>query len=329
MCASAPGGGGDSYAAVLKRPPPPPQPPPPPFKPGNPRPRPKPGNGDDIVEPPPPHQQQPPPRAVVQRRPPPPAAVLGRPKVTLPFSQMTLGRTTPPWYATSWRTEACELVRDEEYGEVLRVRYPRRSGTPSNRRGPPGGAGFSAAPRCLPATDVTLEYRVRFADNFQWSNGGKLLGLAIGEGPAGGGERSARAASCRLMWQREGGVIAYVYAPAGARQPPAYQRELGRPSTKYGDGLFKSAMLQMRRGGRWNAVVIRLKLNTFDENGRPRGDGVLTLSINGRAASLSGIVWRRFPDVLINRITFSTFFGGTWTSPTNTHADFAGFSVVA
>ena len=267
-------------------------------------------------------------REAVRAQPPP--RIIGRPKASLPFSQLTLGRTSPPWYASSWSAESAEIVEDEEQGGLLRVHYPAGSGAPSSR-GPPGGALFRATPRCLPAAlEVTLEYRVRFAGNFDWGYGGKLPGLSIGEGPSTGGEHSPHAASCRLMWQPGGRVIAYVYTPSGVRQSREYVREAGsRGGGKYGDGLFRSAQLQLRGREQRNTIVMRVKLNGFDESRRPKPDGVLTVSVNGNAATLCGIVWRRYPDVKITHILFSTFFGGKWTSPVTTHADFAGFSVVA
>lgn len=261
------------------------------------------------------------------RRPPPAASrVLGKPRVSLPFSQLAMGRTEPPWNARAWNTRSSELVPDEEHGQVLRVRYPRGSGT-SASKGPPGGAIFLGTPRGFPATDVTLHYMVRFAPNFRWSRGGKLPGLSVGEGPASGGHHSARAASCRFVWQPRGGIVAYVYTPAGVSQSPAYAREAHRKGGKFGDHLFAAAQLHLRGDNQWNRLVMRIRLNGFDDHGRPRPDGVLTVSVNGKAATLPGIIWRRFPDVRISHVLFSTFYGGSWTCPETTHADFAGFFV--
>lgn len=250
---------------------------------------------------------------------------MGRPKVALPFSQLDIDRTAPPWYAQFRSSGSYEIVPDDDHSQVLRVRYPRGSGVPSSR-GPEGGANFVAMPRGLPATDVTLEYRVRFAPSFNWSYGGKLPGLLVGEGAATGGVRTARAASCRVMWQRGGAVIAYVYLPQGARPGSAYTSH-STAGAPYGDAVFAGQLPGLRRGA-WNSVVVRVKLNGFDDSGRPVSDGELTLSINGRAANVSGIVWRRYPDVLITKILFSTFYGGKWTAPATTHADFAGVALV-
>lgn len=300
-----------------------------------------------VLRGPPPPRACPPPPVPARSAPTTPRGVtLGRPRVSLPMSQLTLGRGAPPWNGGAWWTDAAEVVNDEDAGvQVLRVRYPRGSGPPS-AKGPRGGAGFLAAPPGLPASDITLAYRVRFAPGFQWSYGGKLPGLlmrdAKGEDEdakdedaeaARGGRHSPRTASCRLMWQREGGLIAYVYPPSGVRQGREYERQAGVRTggkvERFGDGLFKGERLRLRGGGRWNTLVVRVKLNGFDDvTGEPLADGVLTLSLNGRAATLDGIVWRRYRDVKITHVLFSTFFGGKWTSPVDTHADFGDFALV-
>lgn len=253
--------------------------------------------------------------------PPPDSALIGRPRVTLPFSQLVLGRTSPPWHAGSWRVGACKVD-----GDVLRVDYPRDSSN-FDSGGPEGGCNFRARPRCLPATDVTLAYQVRFDDTFEWSKGGKLPGLFIGYGDASGGEHSATAASCRLMWQRDGGVVAYVYTPAGVKQSASYARAAPRAGRKYGDKVFRSANMAVGRG-RWNSVVMRVKLNGFDADGKPVPDGVVTVSVNQQTATLEGIIWRRKLDVKVSHIMFSTFYGGKWRCPRDTFAEFRAVSCI-
>lgn len=248
--------------------------------------------------------------------------LLGRPRVNLPMSQLTLGKTSAPWHAGSWNTKTCRVE-----GDVLRVEYPRGSSHLS--RSPAGGCSFRARPRCLPATDVALAYRVRLPDSFQWSRGGKLPGLYMGFGPASGGRHAGTAASCRLMWQPDGEVIAYLYLPTGVKQSAAYARA-ARQGDVYGDALFRDAGLRLVRGtGAWNDIVMRVKLNTFDADGRPLPDGVVTVGVNQAVATFEGIVWRRRRDVRIDNIWLQTFYGGKWECPQDTYAEFKGFSCVA
>lgn len=249
--------------------------------------------------------------------------VVGRPRVTMPFSQLSLGKTTPPWLASSWRVGACRVA-----GNVLRVDYPRGSSN-FDSGGPEGGCHFRARPACLPATDVTLSYRVRFPGSFEWSKGGKLPGLFVGFGDASGGDRSSTAASCRLMWQREGGAIAYLYPPSGVKQSAEYWQAAKRAG-RYGDVMFGGAGLQFRRGDdTWNDVVLRVKLNGFDSDGEPVPDGVVTLAVNQQAATFADVIWRRRRDVRISHIAFTTFYGGKWRCPRDTYAEFKDVSCVA
>lgn len=248
--------------------------------------------------------------------------VLGRPLVKLPLSQLTLGRTTAPWQGSAWVTKACSVE-----GDVLRVEYPRGSGN-FRGGGPRGGCSFKARPHCVPATDLTFSYRVRFADSFQWSKGGKLPGIFVGSGEASGGHHSSNGASMRVMWQEGGQLIGYVYPPSGVKQPAAYERAADGSKTGHGDGLFKDAGLYVTKGD-WNDIVVRVKLNSFDNDGKPNPDGVATLSVNGTPASLTGIVWRRKPSVKITHVNVVTFYGGKWKSPKSTYAEFTDFACVA
>ncbi len=190
---------------------------------------------------------------IVARRParaPPPAAaaappLLGRPRAVLPVSQLSLGRTTPPWNGAAWLVDHCRVAGG---GEVLAVDLSRGA-----------GARFLASPRGLPATDVTLSYTARFASDFAWSRGGTLPGLQVG-----------REAACALAWLPRGQLVA--------------RDGIGRE-------LLRDADLRLRRG-RWNTLVLRVRLNGF-EDGRAARDGVLAVCVNGAVASVQGLVWRR------------------------------------
>lgn len=208
----------------------------------------------------------------------------GRPLVQLPLSQLTLGRTSPPWNAVAWTTtEDCHVDED-----VMCVRYPR-------------GCGFLAAPHCLPATDVTLWYRVRFKPGFDMARCGELPGLeACGRG-------SRRAANkFRPAWLPGGRVIA----------------------RRGGENVFEKGDLDLHMNDTWNHIVLRVKLNDFDSDG-PMSNGAISLSVNGRAATLGGQRWRHTPDIKIRHIVMRTFHAFyTWKSPSTT-AEFEKFCIVA
>ena len=235
------------------------------------------------------------------------------------MSQLSLGRTTPPWLGSAWKTAACTVD-----GDVLRVSYPRGSG-PFTAGGPRGGCAFKARPHVLPATDAILGYRVRFAPRFPWSSGGKLPGLFVGHGDAGGGRRSATGSSCRVMWINGGQAVAYLYLPLGLKQSREYQDQAVTKG-QYGDEVFGKARLFLSQFD-WNHVVLRVKVNGFEDDGTPRADGTLTLSVNGRAASVGGIMWRGSAKAKIDHIAVTTFFGGNWRAPRDTWAEFTRFSL--
>ena len=87
--------------------------------------------------------------------------LIGKPRISLPLSQLALGRTTPPWNARAWKRVACDIRDDFDRAHVMRVRIP-------------GGCDFDAVPRCFPATDITLHYAVRFERRFAYGDGGVL-----------------------------------------------------------------------------------------------------------------------------------------------------------
>jgi hypothetical protein len=162
---------------------------------------------------------------------------------------------------------------------------------------------------------------VYFEKGWPWSRGGKVHGLTVGHGPAGGGRRSATSASFRVMWKPEGGAVAYVYLPYKLRQDDKYYKFTGQgrkddhtrgdgSKPTFGTGLFHDDFHNALRVGQWNHVEIGIKLNTFDAKGQPRADGVAAMVVNGRTASFDKIKWRGRRDIKIEAVEFGTFAGG-------------------
>lgn len=182
--------------------------------------------------------------------------LLGRPHVTLPTSQLTLGRTSPPWNAMCWKALAGCAIRNG----VLRVQYAL------------GGSSFLSIPSCFPCEHATLHFGVRFGREWCTScgfGGGRFPGLvARGEGDA--------RALFALAWLRNGRMVALVHTPGSA--PPTV--------------LLERAALQLRTDGVWNDVVLRVKLNAA---GRGGGDGEVSISVNGAAAMHAGATWSTLP----------------------------------
>lgn len=210
--------------------------------------------------------------------------LVGRPKVRLPMSQLVLGRTSTPWNGRAWNTRQNAAVVDD----ALRVTFDPAAGKLN-------GSSFKSVPPCLPATDVTLQYRVRFDEHFPWGRGGRLPGLVLGCG----------AGAVAVEWLRSGCAAARVLHE--------------------GRTVFDDAQLHFERRGAWNQVILRVKLNGFDQDDTTP-DGSLALSVNGRAVTLGGLCWRRRPAVCVDHVCMATAF---WRAPPHvTHAEFAGFFII-
>jgi hypothetical protein len=190
---------------------------------------------------------------------------------------------------------------------ILSVTYPAGSYKPSASI--PGGLGFYASPhKYFPSDAVTLQYLVKFSDNFEWVKGGKLPGLYLGKQGASGGRFSTEAASVRIMWRRGGEAEAYVYLPEDTVQPPAYSQTTDIIYNKgKGDSLWRGRFKLDKTN--WNQISIVIKPN------------LLIVSINNVQKSTE-INWS---NLVAAGIIFDTFFGGndaTWATPVTTKSYF-------
>ncbi len=242
-----------------------------------------------------------------------------------------------------WNARGASAVIRKPYGQlaaydddgdstvVLKVHHPRNHGTgASANRGErlvKWNVHFEAAPLgVFPCRSIVLSYDVMFLPGWTWSGGGKMHGLYVGRGAASGGTRSKDGASVRVMWQRDGGAIAYVYAPLGVVQPPAWAA-VTRKGAKYGTGLFHADFARALRVGRWNRVQLGVRLNSFGAGGSPRGDGAVKLTVNGVTREFVGVVLGASPAMDIERILFSTFAGGPYAMERDGHQLFKNFAV--
>jgi hypothetical protein len=149
---------------------------------------------------------------------------------------------------------------------------------------------------------------VRFQPGFEFVKGGKLPGL-FGGTAGSGGEHRTDGFSTRFMWRTGGAGEVYAYLPEQA----GYGDSLGRGSWTFSTG-------------EWNEIGQRVELNSPG-----KADGSVAVTLNGTEVfRQSGLIYRSTPDLHIDGVFFSTFFGGddsTWASPADQYADFAGFSL--
>jgi hypothetical protein len=219
-----------------------------------------------------------------------------------------------PWklYGRQHWKSARLVQLDDRY--ALRVPYPKGSGTSSSPNND-GGCAFSSAPWSSATVDQAIvSFQVYFGNGFDYIGGfqygGKIAGFHVGDPRSkASGKEHSEAASFRMMWRERGSAVGYVYVPKGVEQPDKSLEPTGEsdPGVDIFKGVFPEKTLKL---GQWNTIKIGVKLNTFDADGKPRGDGRATLTINGKGAEKTNIVWRDDPARKISLFKFNTFFGG-------------------
>ena len=212
---------------------------------------------------------------------------------------------------------------------VLKVYYPQGSSSPS--KNPVGGLGFYATPSEITnATDVTLNYSVKFDKTFDPVIGGKLPGLFINDNGnlfGGSGGKHTNNTSCRVAWRSNFIAEAYVYLPKYIQQNTSYYNNTIKNAV-FGDSVWRGEFQFDNKN--WNNVTLRIRLNTFT-NTVPKMDGILELTINDVKRGLYDIIWTTQPNSKVETLIFETFFGGSSpkaVTPNDTWSYFKNVSVV-
>jgi hypothetical protein len=215
----------------------------------------------------------------------------------------------------NWGLKNAQAIQEAggSVSNFLRVVYPRGSASPTVTRAtgaPVGGVQFYADLGLAPRDSLHLGYYVRFAPGFDFVRGGKLPGLFGGTVGSGGHiPDGTDGFSTRLMWRKGGDGEVYAYLPSSVQH-----------GTSLGRGRWRFIP------GRWYLVEQAVRLNTPGQ-----ANGRIELWIDERPVlSRTDLVFRTTPDLKIEGILFSTFFGGgdtSWATPRTTHADFGAFAV--
>jgi hypothetical protein len=202
---------------------------------------------------------------------------------------------------------------DPAFAAALRVFYPAHSASRLSAAADEtalGGAQYYLSWLGGPTDEAYLRYFVRFEQGFDFVKGGKLPGLYGGR--VTGGRRipdGTNGFSTRYMWRADGAGEVYAYLPTSVRNGTS----LGRGAWVWPAGV-------------WTEVQQQVKLN---DPGRSNGEIRVWLN-QVPVLALTGVTFRSDPDLRIEGLFFSTFFGGgdaSWASPRDQYADFAGFTV--
>jgi len=170
--------------------------------------------------------------------------------------------------------------------------------------------GFQFRTDEAPRDRMYLQYDVRFADDFEWVQGGKLPGLSGGEGATGGNPPDGENGwSVRFMWRADGKGSAYVYHPD---QPKTYGEHFRLDNFWFQKGV--------------QTIGLEVVMNTPGEH-----DGIIRAWLDGvLVVEVTTMRFRDIPDLQIDQISFDTFFGGNtddWAPVKEEHIDFGDFKL--
>ena len=216
---------------------------------------------------------------------------------------------------------------------VFQANYAKGSHSHTHDR--PRGAQFFVTPSGYPhgATDVTLSYDVYFPSSFSWVRGGKLPGAYGHSTHCSGGRDSNHCISTRFMWRANGEGELYLYFPKGD-QPnfdtwSKHQQASIHTNDNYGVSIRSPRFVFTH--GKWINLKQQIHLNSVRSSGHGNPDGWIKVFMNHESTPVMMIedaLLRKYDDVKIDGIFFSTFFGGhddTWASAHDTYTLYKNF----
>ncbi|MEN0037360.1 MAG: polysaccharide lyase [Cellvibrio sp.] len=234
------------------------------------------------------------------------------------FQQHTAGAYTAARFSADWgfapgasagvADNRLSVVTDplESSNRVLRVTYK------ANQIGGSSASVFTYPIPGGPHTQLWLQYKVMFDNNFTWVKGGKLPGLAgyNGTKPTGCVNNSLLDGfSARFMWRENGNGFLYLYNPVKQDECGDY-----------------SPLASFFTKGRWYTITSSVELGTANQY-----NGVVTTYIDGIEVSrVSGLMLRNSTSVSIDKFLFETFFGGSttdWAPTTDQYSYFDNITI--
>jgi len=167
-----------------------------------------------------------------------------------------------------------------------------------------------------------LSFKLRVRKNHDWVKGGKLgLGANINRG-TGGKSWKKNDGSCRLMWRRDGQLIAYLYlcedqgsyrpgdasCPLVTNQGDEFKDACGNRWPESGLDVFRHTKHKLfLKKGAWNRITYGATLNSAPD----KSDGKLWVELNGERLETAGIRFTKNVDKnQFSQIQLPIWFGG-------------------
>jgi len=214
-------------------------------------------------------------------------------------------------WLNSWNIESSRqwwFNNIEVIDDYLKVNYPALSYKPSAQI-----VWWAWFIKKLNTTwnDYTLSYDIKFDEDFDFVKWGKLPGLCWWSCPTWSEDRNSWF-STRFMWRTNGDTEIYAYI---ADKETGYWTSFGRWNARF-------------ETNKWYNISQRIKLNDIWTS-----NWIIEYFINWeKVFSKTWLNITNNPDVKIDAILFSTFFGGwdnSWATPKNTNTYFKNFKVIS
>ena len=204
-----------------------------------------------------------------------------------------------------------EIVKDGSK-KVLRISHAK------NKVGPREGGAQWRLNLDKSYDELYVQFKIKFARDFDFKRGGKLPGLQGGS-VATGGKDSPKGFSARIMWREGGFVNQYIYYPTKSG-------DWGRDIYWFDLGSNNLEKIKFKLG-KWHTIKTRIKINEF----KFKGNGYITSWLDGKLVLHQDINLKiKGEEYGIDNFNFVTFFGGndeSWSPEKNEEIYFDDFII--
>lgn len=233
-----------------------------------------------------------------------------------------LKKSGSPWYVQYVTSEENVSITQKK----LKISYQ------AGKIGSKSGGAIHANPfNSLPANSCVFSYKIYVPPNIDFVKGGKLCGVCLGQDSrdcATGSKWSNTGGSYRLTFDGDGAVHPYLYLPFGSPsrafdvQGPEFKKESKKVNHAGLHVWRRDSPLKLRKG-QWNAISMRIVLNTPGQ-----ANGYMSATVNGVTREMRSVNWRSSTKTRITMVAVVSFYGGgdsSYNAPSDAYALFDDF----